>query len=81
MSCDEAVIKKMGDCVLVDYTASLLSLATGKHIIAGTPLAFGEGDVKGRIRNLANWKKPAFWDNRSGGCFMCDFCGLFVNES
>ena len=60
MSCDEAVIKKMGDCVLVDYTASLLSLATGKHIIAGTPLAFGEGDVKGRIRNLANWKKPAF---------------------
>lgn len=60
MSCDEAVIKKMGDCVLADYTASLLSLATGKHIIAGTPLAFGEGDTKGRIRNLANWKKPAF---------------------
>lgn len=60
MSCDEAVIKKMGDCVLADYTASLLSLATGKHIIAGMPLAFGEGDTKGRIRNLANWKKPAF---------------------
>lgn len=60
MSCDEAVIKKMGDCVLADYTASLLSLATGKHIIAGMPQAFGEGDTKGRIRNLANWKKPAF---------------------
>lgn len=28
-------------------------------IIAGTPLAFGEGDAKGRIRNLADWKKPA----------------------
>lgn len=60
MSCDEAVIKKMGDGVLADYTASLLSLATGKHIIAGMPLAFGEGDTKGRIHNLANWKKPAF---------------------
>lgn len=60
MSCDEAVIKKMGDGVLADYTASLLSLATGKHIIAGMPLAFGEGDTKDRIRNLANWKKPAF---------------------
>lgn len=60
MSCDEAVVRKMGDGVLADYTASLLSLATGKHIIAGTPLAFGEGDTKGRIRNLANWKKPAF---------------------
>lgn len=60
MSCDEAVVKKMGDGILADYTASLLSLATGKHIIAGMPLAFGEGDTKGRIRNLANWKKPAF---------------------
>lgn len=61
MSCDEAVVKKMGDGILADYTASLLSLATGKHIIAGMPLAFGEGDTKGRIRNLANWRKPAFW--------------------
>lgn len=61
MSCDEAVVKKMGDGILADYTASLLSLATGKHIIAGVPLAFGEGDTKGRIRNLAKWKKPAFW--------------------
>ena len=60
MSCDEAVIRKMGDGVLADYAASLLSLATGKYIIAGMPLAFGEGDTKGRIRNLANWKKPVF---------------------
>lgn len=60
MSCDEAVVKKMGIGVLADYTASLLSLATGRHIIAGMPLAFGEGNTKGRIRNLANWKKPAF---------------------
>ena len=60
MSCDEAVVKKMGDDILADYTASLLSLATGKTIIAGIPLAFGEGDTKGRIRNLAHWKKPTF---------------------
>ena len=61
MSCDEAVVKKMGDDILADYTASLLSLATGKTIIAGVPLAFGEGDTGGRIRNLANWKKPTLW--------------------
>ena len=61
MSCDEAVVKKMGEHILADYTASLLSLATGKTIIVGVPLAFGEGDTKGRIRNLAHWKKPAFW--------------------
>ncbi len=61
MSCDEAVVKRMGEGVLADYAASLLSLATGRHSIAGMPLAFGEGDPKGRIRNLAAWKKPTFW--------------------
>lgn len=43
MSCDEAVVKKLGEQILPDYAASLLSLATGKTIIAGVPLAFGEG--------------------------------------
>ncbi len=61
MSCDEAVVKKMGTEILPDYMSSLLSLATGKRIIAGMPLAFGEGDTKGRIHNLINVKKPAFW--------------------
>lgn len=61
MSCDEAVIRKVGSHVRADYSASLLTLATGRRIIAGTPLAFGEGDTKGRIHNLARWKKPARW--------------------
>jgi len=61
MSCDEAVIGKIGDDVRADYSASLLTLATRRRIIAGTPLAFGEGDTKSRIQNLANWRKPAFW--------------------
>ena len=61
MSCDEAVIRKLGGEVRADYSASLLTLATGRRIIAGTPLAFGEGDTKGRIRNLAKWKMPAVW--------------------
>ena len=39
MSCDEAVIRKLGENVRADYSASLLTLATGHRIIAGTPLA------------------------------------------
>ena len=61
MSCDEAVIRKLGGKVRADYSASLLTLATGRRIIAGTPLAFGEGDTKGRLKNLAKWKMPAVW--------------------
>lgn len=61
MSCDEAVIRRLGDEVRADYSASLLSLATGSRILSGTPLAFGEGDPGSRIRNLARWKRPAAW--------------------
>lgn len=61
MSCDEAVIKKMGNDVKKEYSSSLLALATGKRIVGGIPLAFGEGDTKGRIKNVLNYKKPAFW--------------------
>jgi len=61
MSCDEAVIRKLGEDVRAEYSASLLNLATGQQLFRGTPLAFGEADPTGRVRNLAKWKKPAFW--------------------
>lgn len=61
MSCDEAVIRKFGEEVRADYSASLLNLATGHRLFAGTPLAFGEGNPTGRVRNLAKWKKPTIW--------------------
>ena len=60
MSCDEAVIRKLGHEVKKDYSSSLLSLATGRPIVGGTPLAFGEGDTRGRIMNVLNYKKPGF---------------------
>ena len=61
MSCDEAVVKKLGEGIRADYSASLLSLATGRRVIAGTPLAFGEGDTGSRIKNMLSWKKPKVW--------------------
>jgi beta-lactamase regulating signal transducer with metallopeptidase domain len=61
MSCDEYVLKQMGGEIKGAYGASLLSLATGRRLINGGPLAFGEGDIKGRITNVMNFKKPAAW--------------------
>jgi len=61
MSCDEAVVRKMGGGIRAEYSASLLTLATGRRIIAGTPLAFGEGNAKERIKNLGKWKQPVLW--------------------
>ena len=61
MSCDEAVIRKLGTDVRAAYSETLLNLATGQRLFSVTPLAFGEGNPAGRVRNLAKWKKPAVW--------------------
>ena len=61
LSCDERVIKEMGGEIKKAYSTSLLSFAADRPILNGGPLAFGEGNVKGRIKNVLNYKKPGFW--------------------
>ena len=61
MSCDESVIRSMGKESKKEYSAALLSLACGRQIVNGSPLAFGEGGIKGRITNVLRYKRPAFW--------------------
>ena len=58
MSCDEAVMRQMDRDIRADYSSSLLQFSTGKRVIVGTPLAFGEGDTKERIENIMRYKKP-----------------------
>ena len=57
MSCDEAVVSKMGEHIRADYAESLLALSTRHRILQWIPVDFGEGDTKGRIRNLAAFRK------------------------
>lgn len=62
LSCDERVLKQMNnENIKKTYANSLLSLATGRQILNGSPLTFGEGNVRGRIKNVLNYKKPRFW--------------------
>ena len=69
MSCDESVLRRMGEEIRCDYSTSLLNLTIGNKgifpggssVLTPTPLAFGEGDTKARIRNVLQYKKPAVW--------------------
>jgi len=61
LSCDESVIKQMGSAIKKDYSSSLLTLSTGRRIVGGCPLTFGENNTKGRIKNVLGYKKPTFW--------------------
>lgn len=80
MSCDEAVIRKLGNGVKKEYSASLLTLATGRRMVGGTPLAFGEGDTKSRIKNVLNYRKPALWVLTVGVVVvLCVVAGLMAN--
>ncbi|NLK44530.1 MAG: hypothetical protein GX300_09070 [Tissierellia bacterium] len=60
-SCDESVIRELGYGIKKDYSNSLLSLSLGRRTIGGSPIAFGENNTKGRIKNILNYKKPKFW--------------------
>lgn len=57
MSCDEAVIKILGENIRADYSASLLALSTQHRILRGLPVDFGEGNTRDRIKNLAAFRK------------------------
>ncbi len=57
VSCDEAVLSGTETDIRGDYAQSLLNLSTQRRFLSATPLAFGEGNVKNRIRNVLGWKK------------------------
>ncbi len=61
LACDEKVIKELGNEQRADYTQALLACSVNRRMIAACPLAFGEIGVKERVKNVLNYKKPAFW--------------------
>lgn len=60
-ACDEKVISQMDGETRKEYASALLECAVNRRRIAACPLAFGEVSVKNRIKNVMNYKKPAFW--------------------
>jgi beta-lactamase regulating signal transducer with metallopeptidase domain len=57
MSCDERVIKELGGDIKNAYSLSLVRVASERKILNGSPLAFGEGGMKERVKNVLNFKK------------------------
>lgn len=61
LACDEKVVKEMNTGQRADYSQALLTCSVNRRMIAACPLAFGEIDVKDRVKSVLNYKKPAFW--------------------
>ena len=61
LACDEKVIRQMDLNGKKQYSTALLEFSTGRRLVTICPLAFGEVGVKERVKNVLNYKKPAFW--------------------
>ena len=61
LACDERVIRELGGEYKKEYAHALLSCSVNHRTIAACPVAFGETSVKGRVKNVLNYKKPTFW--------------------
>ena len=67
MSCDEKVVKLLGEESKKTYSYTLLEEASGgewKRYRGGSIcalLSFGEDHVKNRIRHVLDYRKPPFW--------------------
>ncbi|OKP92743.1 M56 family metallopeptidase [Paenibacillus sp. P32E] len=59
MSCDESVLRKLGNGAKAGYSRSLLAFSVKRgRPLSGSPLAFGESSIHARINNILNYKKP-----------------------
>lgn len=61
LACDERVIRTLPVSGRADYSQALLDLSRPRHGVGACPLAFGESAVKGRVKSVLTYKKPAFW--------------------
>ena len=60
-ACDEKVVRELGEGCKAAYSRALLACSVPRKLITACPLAFGETEVKSRIKSVLNYKKPAFW--------------------
>lgn len=61
LACDEKVVRGLDGAARADYSQALLSCAAPKRAVAACPLAFGEGNIKTRVKSALHYRKPAFW--------------------
>ena len=60
-ACDERVVRDMTDSDRRAYARALLACESGHRPRPFCPPAFGETDVKSRIKGVLSYKKPLLW--------------------
>lgn len=88
LACDEKVIRTMGSGCKKDYSQALVNCSIPRSTVAACPLAFGEGRIKGRIKAVLAYRKPARWIIAAAAvlilllavCFLTNPAGTTLQE-
>lgn len=80
IACDECVLGNLGVEVGKSYSKTLLNCSVNRKVIAACPLAFGEVNVKMRIKKILKYKKASFVSVVAGAMLiMCFMTGCLTN--
>lgn len=79
VACDEAVIRNLDVSGRATYSRTLLRYSGPKALI-WTPLAFGEKDVKYRIKSIFRYQKPTVWLAGLGACAIVILSVCFLTN-
>ena len=81
MACDEETVSQIGFERKTEYARVLLQLSTaGRGKGFTLPLAFGEGDIKSRIKNLMRNKKTIKILTVIGVVLVCGMTVIFISK-
>jgi len=60
-ACDERVIRDLDRNQRANYSQALLDCSVRSRYVFARPLAFGETEVKARVKGVLSYHKPGFW--------------------
>ncbi len=78
LACDEKAVRDMDEGARADYSQALLDASVKRSVFSACPLAFGEVDVRTRIKSVLGYRKPAVWAIGTAAlvCIVAALCFL-----
>lgn len=71
LSCDERVLSISDDDIRKEYATALLNFSIKQNnLFNGGLLAFGEKNIKTRIKGIVSFKRPTFWMSMIAGILI-----------
>jgi len=82
LSCDARVLSAYENDIRAEYANSLLNIAVKQNtLLQGGVLAFAESNVKGRIREIMNFRKKKIWLGIISAVLLCLIAVILLTNS